>query len=239
MKIAILGYGKMGKTIEKIAQNREHDIVFKTSEEIDLTKLKTADVAIDFSIPESAFENITTCLKHNIPVISGTTGWLEQFEDVSKICEEHKGRFLYASNFSIGVNIFFELNEYPAKMMANMKAYSVDLKEIHHLEKKDAPSGTAISLAEQIIKNTDYKNWNYPPKDETSSIPIEAERKSGIFGIHNVTYESEIDKLSINHEAKSRDGFAFGAVIAAEWIINQNEGVYDMKDVLQNKKNND
>ncbi|MFN2261512.1 MAG: 4-hydroxy-tetrahydrodipicolinate reductase, partial [Psychroflexus sp.] len=144
MKIAILGYGKMGKTVEKIAQNRQHKIVFKTSENLDIEKLKSAEVAIDFSTPEAAFKNISTCLKHNIPVISGTTGWLDKFEEVKNICEENKGKFLYASNFSIGVNIFFELNAYLAEMMANMDSYKVDLKEIHHLEKKDAPSGTAI-----------------------------------------------------------------------------------------------
>ncbi|WP_127844883.1 4-hydroxy-tetrahydrodipicolinate reductase [Psychroflexus aestuariivivens] len=239
MKIAILGYGKMGKTVEKIAQNRQHEIVFKTSEKLDIEKLKSAEVAIDFSTPEAAFENITTCLKYNIPVISGTTGWLDKFEKTKNICRDHKGRFLYASNFSIGVNIFFEVNAYLAEMMANMDSYNVNLKEIHHLEKKDAPSGTAISLAEQIIDKTRFTNWNYPPKQDNNSIPIEAERKAGIFGIHEITYESEIDKININHEAKSRDGFAFGAVVAAEWIINQDEGVYEMKNVLQNKNKND
>jgi len=229
MKIAILGYGKMGKTVEKIAQNRGHAIVFKTSEHLESAKLSTADVAIDFSTPEAAFHNISTCLKHQIPIVSGTTGWLEQFDDVIQICKTHKGRFLYASNFSIGVNIFFELNEYLAKM----------LNEIHHLEKKDAPSGTAITLAEQIIEYSEYENWVHPPKKQPKHVPIKAERKSGVFGIHDITYESEIDKISINHEAKSRDGFAFGAVVAAEWIINQSEGVYTMKSVLQNNTHND
>lgn len=233
MKLAILGYGKMGKTVEQIAASRDHDIVCITSGKLDIQELKKADVAIDFSIPEAAFTNITSCLENNIAVVSGTTGWLDKYDDAVNICKSNSGRFLYASNFSIGVNVFFELNTYLAKMMSGLKEYDVKLKEIHHLEKKDAPSGTAISLAEQIIAETDYKSWNHPPKHDKNSVAIEAEREAGIFGYHDVNYDSSIDTISISHNAKSRQGFAHGAVVAAEWILQQKEGVYSMKDVLQ------
>lgn len=233
MKLAILGYGKMGKTVEEIARSRNHNIVYIAHEEIDTAQLQQADVAIDFSVPEAAFKNITTCLENKVAVVSGTTGWLNQYEEAVDICHSKSGRFLYASNFSVGVNVFFELNSYLAKMMANLKEYDVKLKEIHHLEKKDAPSGTAISLAEQIIKKSDYQTWEYPPKNDASVIDIAAEREAGVFGFHDVTYDSDIDTITISHNAKSRKGFAHGAVVAAEWIINQTEGVYSMKDVLQ------
>lgn len=233
MKLAILGYGKMGKTVEEIALSRNHDIVYVTSDEIDITELKKADVAIDFSIPEAAFTNISSCLENNVPIVSGTTGWLNQYEEAVEVCKSESGRFLYASNFSVGVNIFFELNSYLAKMMSGIEDYDVHLKEIHHLEKKDAPSGTAISLADQIIHESDYQTWNHPPQNDKASIGIEAERKAGVFGFHDVTYDSEIDTISISHNAKSRKGFAHGAVLAAEWILKQNTGVYSMKDLLQ------
>jgi 4-hydroxy-tetrahydrodipicolinate reductase len=233
MKLAILGYGKMGKTVENIATSRGHDIVYKTSEDLNITRLKQAEVAIDFSTPEAAFFNITSCLENNIAVVSGTTGWLNQFDDAVELCKSNAGRFLYASNFSIGVNVFFELNSQLAKMMSGLKEYDVKLKEIHHLEKKDAPSGTAISLADHIIKETDYKTWEYPPNDSKDSVPIEAERKAGVFGFHDVTYDSSIDTITISHNAKSREGFAHGAVIASEWILKQQKGVYSIKDVLQ------
>jgi 4-hydroxy-tetrahydrodipicolinate reductase len=233
MKLAILGYGKMGKTVEEIAKSRDHEIVYISSGELDITHLKKAEVAIDFSIPEAAFTNISACLENNVAIVSGTTGWLDNYEEATKICKANSGRFLYASNFSVGVNVFFELNSYLAKMMSGLEEYNVKLKEIHHLEKKDAPSGTAISLAEQIIEETNYKSWNHPPKAEVASIPIEAEREAGIFGFHDVTYDSKIDTITISHNAKSRKGFAHGAVVAAEWILNQSEGVYSMKDVLQ------
>lgn len=233
MKLAILGYGKMGKTVEEIALSRGHDIVYISSDEIDISQLKKAEVAIDFSIPEAAFTNITTCLENGIAIVSGTTGWLNQFEEAVEVCQSESGRFLYASNFSVGVNIFYELNSYLAKMMSGLEEYSVKLKEIHHLEKKDAPSGTAISLADQIIQKSNYSTWNHPPQTDTNSIGIEAERKAGVFGFHDVTYDSEIDTITISHNAKSRKGFAHGAVVAAEWILNQNNGVFSMKDVLQ------
>lgn len=233
MKLAILGYGKMGKTVEQIAKSRNHEIVYISSGQLDLKQLRQADVAIDFSIPEAAYTNISACLNSNIAIVSGTTGWLDKFEEAEEICKSNSGRFLYASNFSIGVNVFFELNSYLSKMMSGLKEYDVKLKEVHHLEKKDAPSGTAISLAEQIIKETNYSSWNHPPKREDSSIDIEAEREEGVFGFHDVTYDSDIDTISISHNAKSRKGFAHGAVVAAEWILNQSEGVYSMKDVLR------
>ncbi|MBZ9628586.1 4-hydroxy-tetrahydrodipicolinate reductase [Psychroflexus sp. CAK1W] len=233
MKLAILGYGKMGKTVEEIAQLRNHDIVYITSDEIDTTELKKADVAIDFSIPEAAFTNIASCLENNVAIVSGTTGWLNQYEEAVEVCKSESGRFLYASNFSVGVNIFFELNSYLAKIMSGIEEYNVQMKEIHHLEKKDAPSGTAISLADQIIQESDYQTWNHPPQNDKTSIGIDAERKAGVFGFHDVTYDSEIDTISISHNAKSRKGFAHGVVIAAEWILKQNTGVYSMKDVLQ------
>lgn len=233
MKLAILGYGKMGKTVEEIALSRGHEIVYITSDEIDITQLKKANVAIDFSIPEAAYTNIISCLENDVAIVSGTTGWLNQYEEAVEVCKSESGRFLYASNFSVGVNIFFELNSYLAKMMSGLNEYDVKLKEIHHLEKKDAPSGTAISLADQIIQDSSYQTWNHPPQKDKSSIGIEAERKAGIFGFHDVTYDSEIDTISISHNAKSRKGFAHGAVVAAEWILKQNKGVYSMKDVLQ------
>lgn len=233
MKFAILGYGKMGKTVEEIALSRGHDIVYFSSEQLNIDELKKADVAIDFSIPEAAFNNISTCLKNGVAIVSGTTGWLDKYEDAVDKCNSESGRFLYASNFSVGVNVFFELNSYLAKMMSGLEEYGVKLKEVHHLEKKDAPSGTAISLADQIIKETNYASWNHPPKDDKASINIEAEREAGIFGFHDVTYDSDIDTISISHNAKSRKGFAHGAVVAAEWILKQKEGVYSMKDVLK------
>jgi 4-hydroxy-tetrahydrodipicolinate reductase len=233
MKLAILGYGKMGKTVEHIAISRGHNIVYKTSDDLDMDRLKQAEIAIDFSTPEAAYLNITTCLKNNIAIVSGTTGWLDQFEDAIKVCNSEAGKFLYASNFSIGVNVFFELNSQLAKMMSGLKEYDVKLKEVHHLEKKDSPSGTAISLADHIIKETEYTDWSYPPEDSKKSISIEAERKAGVFGFHDVTYDSDIDTITISHNAKSRKGFAHGAVIAAEWILKQHDGVYSMKDVLQ------
>ena len=234
MKLAIIGYGKMGKTVEKIAQSRNHEIVYICYEELDIDKLKQAEVAIDFSVPEAAFLNISTCLENNIAIISGTTGWLKQYDEAKELCLSFKGKFLYASNFSIGVNVFFELNSQLAKMMSGLDDYKVQLKEIHHLEKKDAPSGTAISLAEDIINLSSYSTWDHPPKpDQIQSIPIEAKRKEGVFGFHDVVYDSNIDTITISHNAKSRQGFAQGAVIAAEWIIQQSSGVYSMKDVLK------
>ncbi|WP_375242306.1 4-hydroxy-tetrahydrodipicolinate reductase [Lacinutrix sp.] len=230
MKIALLGYGKMGKTIEAIALNRGHDIVLKTSQSI-ASEITTADVAIDFSIPKAAFNNISNCINHNVPVISGTTGWLENYPKITALCEEKKGAFIYASNFSLGVNIFFELNKSLAKMMSTLKDYKVVIEEIHHTQKLDAPSGTAISLAEDIINNNaNYNAWQLD-SNTNKTIPITAKRIENVPGTHNITYNSEIDTIKLEHIAHSRQGFALGAVVAAEWLVGKT-GVYTMKDVL-------
>ena len=229
MKIALLGYGKMGKTIEKIALERGHAIVIKADigTQYDITQ---ADVAIDFSIPEAAFNNISNCLKNKVPVISGTTGWLKDFEKAIALCNENKGAFIYASNFSLGVNIFFELNKKLAQMMNPLTQYQVRIEEIHHTQKLDAPSGTAITLANGIIEETSYKKWTLdPPKSD--EIGIIAKRIENVPGTHEIAYDSKVDTIQIKHTAHSREGFAFGAVIAAEWIIGK-QGVFSMKDVL-------
>jgi len=230
MKIALLGYGKMGKEIEKIALSRGHQIVLKKSSSENYNGLENADVAIDFSLPNTAVENITTCFNQNIPVISGTTGWLENYDEVVNLCNLKNGALLYASNFSVGVNIFFELNNHLAKLMAKLNDYKVSMEEIHHTQKLDAPSGTAISLANQIIDQTKYTNWTLENSKE-NEIKIDAKRIENIPGTHFVTYTSEVDEIQIKHEAFSRQGFALGAVVAAEWILNK-KGIYSMKDVL-------
>ncbi len=230
MKIALLGYGKMGKVIERIALERGHEIILKKSSQDSFDGLQNADVAIDFSVPTSAVTHISECLNNNVPIICGTTGWLEDYEKMVALCNEKKGSFIYGSNFSLGVNIFFELNEYLAKMMHNLKQYNVSMEEIHHTQKLDAPSGTAISLANGIIKNTDSTNWTLeePKKNE---IHIEAKRIENVPGTHSIFYDSEVDQIEIKHTAHSREGFALGSVIAAEWLIGK-KGVFTMKDVL-------
>jgi len=230
MKIALLGYGKMGKTIETIAINRGHEIVLKTSSSPS-QELKKADVAIDFSIPSAAVNNISLAINNNIPVISGTTGWLDNFNTIKTLCQEKNGAFIYASNFSLGVNIFFELNRTLAKMMSNLADYNVDIEEIHHTQKLDAPSGTAISLANDIVENhKDYNAWELDG-DAKSVLPITAKRIENVPGTHTINYTSEVDTITIEHTAHSRQGFALGAVIAAEWIIGK-KGIFTMKDVL-------
>ena len=231
MKIALLGYGKMGQTIERIALERGHEIVLKKDEFNTYEGLSNADVAIDFSIPTVAVSNISSCFHANIPVISGTTGWLEHYDEMVALCEAKKGAFISSSNFSLGVNLFFELNEYLAKMMSKFNSYKVEMEEIHHTQKLDAPSGTAISLAKGVIENSAYTNWtldNPKPKE----IHIEAKRIENIPGTHTVTYNSIVDSIEIKHTAHNRDGFALGAVIAAEWIVGK-RGVFNMKDVLE------
>lgn len=230
MKIALLGYGKMGKVIERIALERGHEIVLRKSSNDTFEGLQQADVAIDFSVPDSAVNNISECLASNIPIISGTTGWLEHYNEMVALCNEKKGAFIYGSNFSLGVNIFFELNAYLAKMMSHLKEYKVSMEEIHHTQKLDAPSGTAISLAQGIIENSHYASWTMEtPKD--SEIHIEAKRIQNIPGTHSVFYDSDVDQIEIKHTAHSREGFALGAVVAAEWLIGK-KGVFTMKDVL-------
>ena len=230
MKIALLGYGKMGKVIEGIALQRQHTIVLKVTSKDKDYLLNDVDVAIDFSTPESVVENITYCITHNIPVISGTTGWLSHYNDMVSLCQNKNGAFLYASNFSLGVNIFFELNKTLSKLMKGLPQYKISIEEIHHTQKLDAPSGTAITLAEEIIKNSEYKNWTleHPKHNE---IGMTAKRIENVPGTHEITYESSVDTINIKHTAHSREGFALGAVIAAEWIVGK-KGVFTMKDVL-------
>jgi len=230
MKIALLGYGRMGKVIERIALERGHEIVLKKNAQDTFEGLENADVAIDFSIPDAAVGNISACLNGNIPVISGTTGWLEKYHDMAKLCEEKEGAFIYGSNFSLGVNIFFELNAHLAKMMTNLKQYRVSMEEIHHLQKLDAPSGTAISLANDIIATSDYSSWALENAKE-DEILIEAKREEGVPGTHSVFYDSQVDSIEIKHTAHSREGFALGAVVAAEWLVGK-KGIFTMKDVL-------
>ena len=231
MKIALLGYGKMGQTIERIALERGHEIVLKKDEFNTYEGLSNADVAIDFSIPMVAVSNISSCFHANVPVISGTTGWLEHYDEMVALCVAKNGAFISSSNFSLGVNLFFELNEYLAKMMSKFDSYQVEMEEIHHTQKLDAPSGTAISLAKGVIENSAYTKWtldNPKPKE----IHIEAKRIENIPGTHTVTYNSIVDSIEIKHTAHNRDGFALGAVIAAEWIAGK-KGVFTMKDVLE------
>lgn len=230
MKIALLGYGKMGQIIEKIAVERGHQIVLKKDEFNTYEGLSDADVAIDFSIPAVAVSNISNSFNANVPVISGTTGWLEHYDEMVALCKEKNGGFISSSNFSLGVNLFFELNEYLAKMMSKFDSYSVQIEEIHHTQKLDAPSGTAISLAKGVIENSDYTNWTME-KPDSNQILIEAKRIGDVPGTHTVTYNSAVDSIEIKHTAHNREGFALGAVIAAEWIVGK-KGVFTMKDVL-------
>jgi len=233
MKIALLGYGKMGQVIERIALERGHEIVLKKDEFNTYEGLSNADVAIDFSVPTAAVSNISSCFHANVPVISGTTGWLEHYDEMLALCKEKNGGFISSSNFSLGVNLFFELNEYLAKMMSKFDSYKVEMEEIHHTQKLDAPSGTAISLAKGVIENSNYTNWTMETPD-SKEIHIEAKRIGTVPGTHTVTYNSSVDSIEIKHTAHNREGFALGAVIAAEWIVGKH-GVFTMKDVLTSK----
>jgi len=230
MKIALLGYGKMGKVIERIALERGHEIVLRKSSSTTFEGLENADVAIDFSVPSVAVENISTCINNGIPVISGTTGWLENYHEMVQLCESKNAAFLYGSNFSLGVNLFFELNDYLAQMMSKFKEYNVSMEEIHHTQKLDKPSGTAISLANAIINHTDKNNWaiENPKADD---LFIDVQRIENVPGTHSVLYTSEVDFIEIKHVAHNREGFALGSIVAAEWIIGK-KGVFSMKDVL-------
>jgi 4-hydroxy-tetrahydrodipicolinate reductase len=230
MNIALLGYGRMGKLIEKIALERQHKIV--AIKDIDRPEINytQVDLAIDFSSPEIAADNILECLKNGIPVISGTTGWLDRLNEVTDLCKSEEGAFLYASNFSLGVNVFFELNTRLAQLMDPRDEYKVDVEEIHHIHKLDAPSGTAITLAEDIIRNSSYREWKLN-EGSGNTIPIHSKRTGEVPGTHSVRYSSPIDDLEISHTAHNRDGFALGAVVAAEWLRGKT-GVFSMKDVL-------
>ncbi|WP_185867220.1 4-hydroxy-tetrahydrodipicolinate reductase [Blattabacterium cuenoti] len=234
MNIAIIGYGKMGKSIEKIAKIRNHKIslCYDETPTLHLLNNSNSDVAIEFSQPHSAFNNVKICIENNIPVVSGTTGWLEKFEIIQKICKEKNGSFLYSSNFSIGMNILFEINKKLSKLLSfYSEDYEVTIEEIHHKEKMDKPSGTALSLAKDIIHNKMKKTWILDEKKTKNQILILSKRFKNVTGIHIVKYESKIEDIKIQHNAHSREGFALGAVIAAEWIQNK-KGIFSMKEVL-------
>jgi 4-hydroxy-tetrahydrodipicolinate reductase len=235
MKIALLGYGKMGKIIEKLALEKGHAVVFKSTSESSEGNFQDAEVAIEFSTPDAAVANISKALKAGIPVVSGTTGWLQHYDEMVNLCEKRNGSFIYASNFSVGVNLFFSINEYAAKLMAPWKEYNVSVEEIHHLEKKDAPSGTAITIAEGIIEHSDKTDWKLNTSDK-NSLKITAKREEDVKGTHIVSYDSEVDTISLTHQAHSREGFAKGAILAAEFLKDK-KGIFTMKDVLGLKIN--
>ena len=229
MKIGIIGYGKMGKAIEKVAIDRGHLISFKTNK-CDLNFINDVDVTIEFSTPESAFTNIKNCIDSNVPVVSGTTGWLEDLDDIKKLCDKKNGSFLYASNFSLGANLFFELNKKLAHLMSDKNQYKTSIDETHHINKLDKPSGTAITLADDIISNSRYKNWELDSNSK-DKININSFREKEVNGVHKVVYSSENDIISIKHEALNRNGFALGAVISAEWLVNK-KGCFSISDML-------
>ena len=237
MKIALIGYGMMGKTIEQIALNRGHQIVsivdINNPEEFQSANFKSADVAIEFTTPATAFDNYMKSFAAGVPVVSGTTGWLDRIGEIKEKCEKEGKTFFYASNFSIGVNIFFALNKYLAKIMNNFPSYNISMTETHHIHKLDAPSGTAITLAEGIIENVDRKDrWTLETAEQPTDLPIHAIREGEVPGIHEVTYESDVDYISIKHDAKSRAGFALGAVVAAEFTAGK-KGFLGMDDMLK------
>jgi 4-hydroxy-tetrahydrodipicolinate reductase len=236
MKIALIGYGKMGKEIEKIAVSRGHEVtlIIDITNPDDLTaeNLRKCDVAIEFTIPASAVKNYFTCFEAGIPVVSGTTGWLDQKAEVIKKCEETGGTFFYGSNFSVGVNLFFELNKKLAVLMAGYPEYNVEMTEVHHIHKLDAPSGTAISLAEDLLGSIPGKTrWVNDKTPAENELNIHSERRGEVPGIHTIRYESEVDFIEITHSAKSRKGLAFGAVLAAEYC-RDHKGILTMKDLL-------
>ena len=236
MKILLIGYGKMGQQIEQLAKKRGHEIAgvvdVDSAKQIVDYDPTLVDVAIEFTQPQVAYENITNCIKQGIPVISGTTGWTSRYDEVASLCREHNGTFLFASNFSLGVNLFFHLNKWLAKLM-NQHPYEVSMEEIHHIHKKDAPSGTAITLAEGVISEKEgIEDWTLE-EDSASRIQIKAIREGEVPGTHIIKYSSEVDQIEIKHEAFSRQGFVLGAVLVAEWIHNK-KGVYTMDDFLGN-----
>ena len=228
MKIALLGYGRMGQAIEKIAVDRGHIIVAKIDKKNEGDNYD-ADVAINFSVPIAAYNNILGAIHKGIPVVCGTTGWLDKLNEIETLCQQNESAFLYASNFSLGVNLFFELNAKLADMMQKQPLYTASIKEIHHMQKIDKPSGTAITLAEAI--QSKGKAWHLV-EDKGEGIPITSVRKDEVPGTHTVTHRSEVDEISITHTAHNRTGFAFGAVLAAEWIRDK-KGIFSMRDVLQ------
>ena len=232
MKIALLGYGRMGKAIEKFAVGRSHEIVYIKDKEEVSGDLCQANIAINFSVPKAAVENIKSALKKQIPVVSGTTGWLEHYHDVVTFCNIQKSGFLYASNFSIGVNLFFKMNAIAAKLMKpHQENYHPSLEEIHHIHKLDAPSGTALSIAETILGESDLTEWEIEGNSK-NKLNIKSLRQGKVPGIHSIKYTSSIDEISLKHEAFTRDGFALGAVIASEWLVGK-QGIFSMDDVLK------
>lgn len=240
MKIALIGYGKMGRAIEEIAVAKGHEIVLKitidNTEDFTKENIQKADVAIEFTGPESAPDNICKCVEAGVPVVSGSTGWLKDWDNVAAFINENNGSFLYASNFSIGVNLFFELNKYLAKLMEPYKNYDVSLEEIHHTQKKDAPSGTAITLAEQVLQEIKTKRrWVNEPTGNPEDLLVVSKRVDPAPGTHIIRYGSEIDDIEIVHTAHNRKGFAGGAVLAAEFIKDK-KGIFTMQDVLFNRE---
>ena len=235
-KIALLGYGKMGKAIEQLALDAGDEVVLRidadNTDELTTENIKAADVAIDFSQPAAGFHNITFCLRAGVPVVSGTTGWLGRFGEVEKLCAEQQGAFFYASNFSVGVNLFFALNRQLAELMDDWPQYQPAMTEIHHTQKLDAPSGTAITLAEAMIERLSRMSaWRNEATDDTAAIPILSEREGDVKGTHEIRYASAVDTITIRHEAHSREGFAKGALQAAHWLIGK-QGVFGMTDML-------
>ncbi len=239
MKIALIGYGKMGKTIERIALERNHEIVLRVNQanadSYTNDELKQADVAIEFSKPHTAVANILRCIEHQVPIVVGTTGWLEQLDHVKKIGAEKNGAVFYASNFSIGVNLFFQLNERLAALMHPHTQYDVHMEEIHHIHKLDSPSGTALTLAQGIFKNMSRKTrWEETENEHATSsetLAIHSRREGEVPGTHSIIYTSAVDQITITHEAFNREGFAQGAVVAAEFILGK-KGMFGMKDLL-------
>ena len=243
MKIALIGYGKMGREIEKVALERGHQIVcivdIDENDKFNSTEFKSADVAIEFTTPKSALNNYRKAFESNVPVVSGTTGWLNDIDEIKDECNNNGKTFFYASNFSLGVNLFFAVNKYLSKLMNNFSTYEVEMEETHHIHKLDAPSGTAITLAEDIIANIERKNswalYNDTVDNKSDIIRIKDYREGEVPGIHTVIYESEVDSIKITHDAKSRRGFALGAVLAAEFTKDK-KGFLGMQDLLGNFK---
>jgi len=236
MKIALIGYGKMGHMIEEIATQRGHQVILKidVNNQQDFSKenLTKADVAIEFTTPHSAFENVMKCLEFGTPVVSGSTGWNDKLDEAKLFCKERNGSLLQTSNFSIGVNIFFEVNKLLARLMSSQPEYDITMREIHHTAKKDAPSGTAVTLADQILSNVSRKkSWVNKAADKPEELSIISERVDPAPGTHYVKYSSEVDDIEIIHTAHSRKGFALGAVLAAEYIHDK-KGIFSMQDVL-------
>ena len=237
MKLALIGYGKMGKEIEKIARSRGHEmnliIDIDNQEDLTVENLRNCDAAIEFTIPGSAVDNYFTCFEAGIPVVNGTTGWLDRKDEVHQKCRETNGTFFYGSNFSVGVNLFFELNRKLAGLMATRPEYKPGMTEVHHTQKLDAPSGTAISLAEDLIEELPgITGWADKEKASAKELPIKSEREGQVPGIHTIKYDSDVDYIEITHSAKSRKGFALGAVLAAEYCL-ENQGILTMKDMLK------